>query len=451
MFIKQIYTSCLSQASYYIESDGEAIIIDPIRDPKLYTDLVQSRHANVKYIFETHFHADFISGHLDLKKIFNSEIVFGSAADTTYDIIKAENNSIFNIGSIKIKVLHTPGHTPESVCYLLYDSNNNEHCVFTGDTLFIGEVGRPDLAISSSVTQFDLASQLYDSIHNILMKLNDNVIVYPAHGPGSACGKNFSKETFSTIGEQKKKNYALQKMNKEQFIEVVLDGILPPPLYFSHDAKMNKEGYKETSKVIESNLKIFPINTLEKEILNGAVILDVRSGHDFEQGFIKSSINITKTFQSFATWVGAVIPFDKNIIIVCYPGEEEEVVARLARVGYENVLGFITDFADVDSDKIITIDSIFPEQMFTSNFTDAIFLDVRKPMELEAVGKVNNAINIRLQDLSNNLSNLDPEKKYLVYCAGGYRSMIASSILKSNLFKSVYNIYGGFNNMRKFL
>jgi len=451
MFIKQIYTSCLSQASYYIESDGEAIIIDPIRDSNLYTDLVQSRRANVKYIFETHFHADFISGHLDLKNIFNSEIVFGSVADTTYDIIKAENNSIFNIGSIKIKVLHTPGHTPESVCYLLYDSNNNEYCVFTGDTLFIGEVGRPDLAISSSVTQSDLASQLYDSLHNILMKLNDDVIVYPAHGPGSACGKSFSKETFSTIGEQKKKNYALQKMNKEQFIEVVLDGILAPPLYFSHDAKMNKEGYKETSKVIESNLKNFPINTLEKEILNGAVILDVRSGHDFEQGFIKSSINITKTFQSFATWVGAVIPFDKNIIIVCYPGEEEEVVARLARVGYENVLGFITDFADVDSDKIITIDSIFPEQMFTSNFTDAIFLDVRKPMELEAVGKVNNAINIRLQELSNNLSNLDPEKKYLVYCAGGYRSMIASSILKSNLFKSVYNIYGGFNSMRKFL
>jgi len=205
MFIKQIYTSCLSQASYYIESDGEAIIIDPIRDSNLYTDLVKSRNTRVKYIFETHFHADFISGHLDLKNILNSEIVFGSIADTSYDIIKAENNTIFNIGSVKIKVLHTPGHTPESVCYLLYDLNNNEHCVFTGDTLFIGEVGRPDLAISSSVTQVDLASQLYDSIHNILMKLNDNVIVYPAHGPGSACGKSFSKETFSTIGEQKKK------------------------------------------------------------------------------------------------------------------------------------------------------------------------------------------------------------------------------------------------------
>ena len=451
MFIKQIYTSCLSQASYYIESDGEAIIIDPIRDSNLYTDLVKSRNTKVKYIFETHFHADFISGHLDLKNIFNSEIVFGSIADTSYDIIKAENNTIFNIGSVKIKVLHTPGHTPESVCYLLYDLDNNEHCVFTGDTLFIGEVGRPDLAISSSVTQVDLASQLYDSIHNILMKLNDNVIVYPAHGPGSACGKSFSKETFSTIGEQKKKNYALQKMSKEQFIDVVLDGILSPPLYFSHDAKMNKEGYTETSKVIEKNLRKFPIDNLEKEILNGAVILDVRSGNDFERGFIKGSINITKTFQSFATWVGAVIPFNKNIIIVCYPGEEEEVISRLARVGYENVLGIIIDFDAISPNKINKINSIHPKEMVSSNFSDAIFLDVRKPIELETVGKVDGAINIRLQELSDNLSNLDPEKKYLVYCAGGYRSMIASSILKSNSFNSVYNIYGGFNCMRNYL
>jgi len=451
MFIKQIYTGCLSQASYYIESGGEAIIIDPIRDSNLYIDLVKSRQSNVKYIFETHFHADFISGHLDLKNIFNSEIVFGSVADTSYKTIKAKNNSIFNIGSLKIKVLHTPGHTPESVCYLLYDLNDNEYCVFTGDTLFIGDVGRPDLAISSSVSKSDLASQLYDSLRNILMKLNDNVIVYPAHGPGSACGKSFSKETFSTIGEQKKKNYALQEMSKEQFIEVVLDGILSPPLYFSHDAKMNKEGYRETIDVIEGNLKIFPKSNLEKEILNGTIILDVRSGNDFEQGFIISSINITKTFQSFATWVGAVIPFYKDIIIVCYPGEEKEVITRLARVGYENVLGFITDFNDIDSNKIKTLDSIYPDQMFSSDFSDATFLDVRKPIELETMGKVNHSINIRLQELTNSLSNLDPEKKYLVYCAGGYRSMIASSILKSNSFKFVYNIYGGFNNMRNFL
>ena len=451
MFIKQIYTNCLSQASYYVESDGEAIIIDPIRDSNLYVDLVKNRQSKVRYIFETHFHADFISGHLDLKNIFNSEIVFGSVAETKYEIIKAENNTIFNIGSIKIKVLHTPGHTPESVCYLLYDENNNEYCVFTGDTLFIGEVGRPDLAISSSITEFDLASQLYDSLHNVLMKLNNNVIVYPAHGPGSACGKNFSKETFSTIGDQKKKNYALQKMSKEQFIEVVLDGILSPPLYFSHDAKMNKEGYQETSQVIERNLKIFPIKDLDQEILNGTIILDVRSGSDFEQGYIKKSINITKTFQAFATWVGAVIPFDKSIIVVCYPGEEKEVISRLARVGYENILGYITNLNDVNPDKIKKINSIYPEQMFSSNFSDAIFLDVRKPGELEAVGKVKNAINIRLQELSGNLSNLDPEKKYLVFCAGGYRSMIASSILKSNSFKSVYNIYGGFNHMRSFL
>jgi len=240
-------------------------------------------------------------------------------------------------------------------------------------------------------------------------------------------------------------------MSKEKFIEVVLDGILTPPLYFSHDAKMNKEGYQETSKVIEMNVKKFPINDLEKEISNGVIILDVRTGNDFEKGFIKNSINITKTFQSFATWVGAVIPFDKNIIIVCYPGEEEEVVSRLARVGYENVLGFITSFNDVDSDKIEKLDSIHPEQMFSSNFSDAIFLDVRKPMELETVGKMSNSVNIRLQELSENLSNLDPEKKYLVFCAGGYRSMIASSILKSNAFKSVYNIYGGFNSMQNFL
>ncbi len=451
MFIKQIYTSCLSQASYYIESEGEAIIIDPIRDANLYIDLVKSRKSQLKYIFETHFHADFISGHLDLKNMFNSEIVFGSIAETKYDTLKAKNNQIFNLGLLKIKVLHTPGHTPESVCYLLYDQNNNQHSVFTGDTLFIGEVGRPDLAISSSVTESDLASQLYDSLHNILMKLNDNVVVYPAHGPGSACGKSFSKETFSTIGEQKKKNYALQSMSKEQFIKVVLDGMLAPPQYFPHDAKMNQEGYQETSKVIERNLKNFPINDLEKEISSGAIILDVRSGQDFEKGFIKNSINITKTFQSFATWVGAVIPVDKNLIIVCYSGEEKEVISRLARVGYENILGFITDINNINSNKIDTLESIYPENMFSSNFSDAIFLDVRKPIELETVGKMDNAINIRLQELSNNLSNLDPEKKYLVYCAGGYRSMIASSILKSYSFKWVYNIYGGFNSMRNFL
>ena len=451
MYVEQIYTNCLAEAAYYVESEGEALIIDPIRDSNLYIDLVKSRDSQVKYIFETHFHADFISGHLDLKNIFNAEIVFGSVAETKYNVLKAKNNQIFNLGLLKIKVLHTPGHTPESVCYLLYDQNNSQHSVFTGDTLFIGEVGRPDLAISSSVTEFDLASQLYDSLHNILMKLNDNVVVYPAHGPGSACGKSFSKETFSTIGEQKKKNYALQSMSKEQFIKVVLDGMLAPPQYFSHDAKMNQEGYQETSKVIERNLKKFPINDLEKEISSGAIILDVRSGQDFEKGFIKNSINITKTFQSFATWVGAVIPVDKNLIIVCYSGEEKEVISRLARVGYENILGFITEINNINSNKIDTLESIYPENMFSSNFSDAIFLDVRKPMELETVGKIDRSINIRLQELSNNLSNLDPEKKYLVYCAGGYRSMIASSILKSHSFKSVYNIYGGFNRMQNFL
>lgn len=451
MFIKQIYTSCLSQASYYVESDGESIIIDPIRDSKIYEDLVFERGSKVKYIFETHFHADFISGHLDLKNIFNSEIVFGSEADTNYEITKAANNSFFNVGSIKIKVLHTPGHTPESVCYLLLDKNNNEYCVFTGDTLFIGEVGRPDLAVSSSVTERHLAAQLFDSLHNILMKLNDNVIVYPAHGPGSACGKNFSNETFSTIGEQKKNNYALQKMTKEEFIKVVLEGILAAPKYFSHDAKMNKEGYLNTSEIIERNLKKFNEDDIEKEISKGTIILDVRSGLDFENGHIKSSINITKTSQTFATWVGAVIPVDKNLIIVCYPGEQKEVISRLARVGFENVIGYLEDISEVAPNLIDSLDSIYPEQMFTSNFSDAILLDVRKPMELEQVGKIKKSINIRLQELPDRVCDLNLDKKYLVYCAGGYRSMIASSILKARNFKSVYNIYGGFNSIKKFL
>ena len=444
MYIKQIYTNCLSQASYYVESAGESIIIDPIRDSNLYLDLVKERNSNVKYIFETHFHADFVSGHLDLSKLLNANIVFGPGAYTKYNVINALHEQYFEIGKIKIKVLHTPGHTPESSSFLLFDEEGNEHAVFTGDTLFVGEVGRPDLAVSQELSKEFLAGQLYDSLNNILMKLNDTTILYPGHGPGSSCGANIGKETISTIGEQRLNNYVLQKKNKKDFLDLVLNNLSEPPPYFPHDAKLNKEGYTQTSLVIQKALKEISSSEVINFIKGNTIFLDVRMTSSFEKIHIKNSINIGKTPNSFASWVGALVPHDKKLIIVCDNKDEIEVISRLARIGYENICGFITSFSNIPEIYLDTIKSISALEISSKKYFNSKFLDVRNISELSS-GSVNNSVNIPLNQLNSKIDTLDKSNEYIIYCAGGYRSVMAASILKKNNFNSVINVSGGFN------
>ena len=444
MYIKQIYTDCLAQASYYLESNGEAVIIDPIRDTSQYIDLLSSRNAKLKYIFETHFHADFISGHLALARLTNAEIIFGPNAKTAYKIISSEDDKEFNFGRLKLQVLHTPGHTLESVCYLLLSESNYPEAVFTGDTLFIGEVGRPDLAVNSDLKSEDLAELLYDSLHNRLMKLPDHVIVYPGHGAGSACGKNISKDTSSTIGEQKKFNYALQKMSKENFVTMVLDGIPEAPEYFKHDVNLNKEGYVSMAQILQKSSNQLNSVDIQKGIDRGCVLLDVRMPNDFEKGFIRSSINVGKTGM-FAPWVGTLISPKSEIIIICYPGEEEEIISRLARVGHESIIGYTYGINEwlLSDKKVEKIESIHPSKSAFSKKNINI-LDVRKTNEL-SVGYVKNSINLPLSEIQKKLDKLNKYEEYLIYCAGGYRSMIAASILKANGYDKIKNIYGGFH------
>tara|TARA_Y100000589_G_scaffold113143_2_gene107525 strand:- start:5381 stop:6760 length:1380 start_codon:yes stop_codon:yes gene_type:complete len=446
MYIKQIYTNCLAQASYYIESGNDAVIIDPIRDKNLYLDLLKNRKTRLKYIFETHFHADFVSGHFELANLTNAKIVFGPNAKTNYNIIEAKDNQEFVVGDLKFRVLHTPGHTLESVCYLLSSKDDIEHAVFTGDTLFIGEVGRPDLAVNPTITSRDLACQLYHSLHNVLLKLPNNVIVYPGHGAGSACGKNISNEKYSTIGLQKKQNYALQKMSEQEFVDIVLDGISPAPKYFEHDVNMNRNGYELTTDLLKkSHKKIQPKDISEYQKSN-VLILDVRMPNEFESGFIPGSINIGKTGM-FAPWAATIIPPSKNLIIVCADLEIEEVICRLSRVGYENILGYITiDTWQNDGGVIKTINSIEANLIPTHIQNNYKILDVRKANEL-SVGYVKDSIHIPLDKLPDNLNKINRNDKYLIYCAGGYRSMIAASILCQNNFQDVKNIYGGFRSI----
>ena len=445
MHIQQIYTNCLAQASYYIESEGEAIIIDPIRDSSPYIELLKKRKATLKYILETHFHADFVSGHIELANLTAAKIVFGPNANPKYDAVIAKDQQEFSFGDLSFRVLHTPGHTMESSCYLLLSKEKNEEAVFTGDTLFIGEVGRPDLAVNPNLTSIELAKLLYQSIHNVLMKLPDHVIVYPGHGAGSACGKNISLERQSTIGMQKECNYALQPMSEDQFVNIMLDGIPLAPQYFTHDVSMNKNGYESISSILSKSLKKLSSKQILHEINQGTIILDVRLPDDFEKGFIPGSINIGKTGM-FAPWVGTIIPANSKIIIVCSLNEEKEVISRLARIGYENVVGYVNGIDDWQKDyqKIDIIDSIDPVEIPTYINQGCIMLDVRKIEELK-LGLVQESINIPLHNLEANLALKNKSDNYLIYCAGGYRSMIASSILKSKGFENVKNIYGGFS------
>lgn len=449
MYIEQLYTGCLAEAAYYIESDGEAAIIDPLRETQPYIQLAKKRNAKIKYVFETHFHADFVSGHIDLARETGSSIVFGPTAETGYDVIVAKDEEVFSIGKIKLKVLHTPGHTLESSCYLLIDENGKDHAVFTGDTLFVGDVGRPDLAIKSDLTIDDLAGMMYDSLNSKIKPLADDVIVYPAHGAGSSCGKNIGKETFSTIGAQKQMNYAMQPMSKAEFVKAVTDGLSAAPNYFAWDAKMNKEGYASIDDVLKKNTKALSIEEFEKEISKGALILDVRSPDDFEKGFVPNAINIGLNGQ-YAPWVGALIDAKTTLILVTDEGKEAEAVLRLARVGYENVNGYLNGGINAwkNAGKATdAVHSVSAEDFVQHLSSSDTILDVRKPGEVES-GMVENAQNICLSQLQNELPNLDKNKHYTVHCAGGYRSMMAASIMKQKGFNKITNVLGGMGKIK---
>tara|TARA_A100000171_G_scaffold52317_1_gene70079 strand:+ start:3869 stop:5278 length:1410 start_codon:yes stop_codon:yes gene_type:complete len=449
MKIDQIYTGCLAQGAYYIESNGEVAIIDPLRETQPYIDKAEKNGAKIKYIFETHFHADFVSGHLDLANKTGATIIYGPNATTSFDIHEAKDGEIFELGNVKFKVLHTPGHTQESSSYLLIDENGKEVALFSGDTLFIGDVGRPDLAVKSDLTQEDLASMLFDSLRNKIMTLPDDVIVYPAHGAGSACGKNMSKETSDTLGNQKKMNYALRaNMTREEFIKEVTTGILPPPQYFQKNAMLNKTGVSGLDEILEKGSVPLDVDTFEA-IANHqeALILDTRNQVDFKDGFIPNSIFIGID-GSFAPWVGALITDLKQpIIFLADEGREEEVVTRLSRVGYDNTLGYLKGGIEAwrkAGKEIDTIESI-PATQLAEEFKSGNLnvLDVRKPTEYSAE-HIEGAENVALDYINENMDKISKDKTYHIHCAGGYRSMIFSSILKSRGFDKVIDVAGGF-------
>jgi hydroxyacylglutathione hydrolase len=451
MKIEQIYTGCLAQGAYYIESDGEVAIIDPLRETQQYVDKASNENAKIKYIFETHFHADFVSGHVDLAKKTGAKIIFGPGAETNYEIHSAKDNEEFKLGNIIIKVLHTPGHTLESSTFLLIDENGKEHAIFSGDTLFLGDVGRPDLAIKSDLTKEDLAGMLYDSLRNKIIPLPDDVIVYPAHGAGSACGKNLSKETVGVLGEQKNTNYALKSdMTKEEFVKEVLDGIAPPPQYFAKNAMMNKSGYDAFDTVLKKGNN--PLSPEEFETLanlEDALVLDVRHEKEFIKGHIPNSIFIG-IHGGFAPWVGALITDLKQPILLVTPeGREKETVTRLSRVGYDNTLGYLKDgmASWISAGKDIeTIDSISSDE-FSNHFNNETInvLDVRKDGEYKSEYlEGNNIQHFALDYINENMHNIDKNNTYYVHCAGGYRSVIAVSILKARGFNHLIDVAGGF-------
>ncbi len=454
MTVEQIYTGCLAQGAYYIESDGEAVIIDPLRETQPYLERAQKSGAKIKYVLETHFHADFVSGHLDLARKTGATIVYGPNANPSFDAHIATDGEEFKVGKLMIRVLHTPGHTMESTTYLLIDENGKEHSIFTGDTLFIGDVGRPDLAQKAgSITQEDLAGYLYESLHNKIMTLPDDVIVYPAHGAGSACGKNMSKETFDTLGNQKKVNYALKAESKEQFIKEVTDGLMPPPAYFPQNVAMNKGDIVSVDDVKERGLRALAPDEFELVAeTEGALVLDTRGAQTFKDGFIPRSINIGIK-GDFAPWVGAMIPDVKQpILLVTDEGTEDEVVTRLARVGYDNVFGFLKGgigawrSAGKEAD---TIESISADEFAQRLQKEKLHVvDVRKDGEYTAE-HVDGAYHASLQFINEHLARISKDEPNYIHCAGGYRSMVAASLLKARGYHNVIDVAGGFNAIKK--
>lgn len=452
MHIEQIYTGCLAQGAYYIRSENEAAIIDPLRETNPYTSRAEKDGVKIKYIFETHFHADFVSGHVDLAKKTGAKIVFGPNASTAYESHVAKDGEEFKVGKITIKVLHTPGHTLESTTFLLLDENKKPYCIFSGDTLFIGDVGRPDLAIKSDLTQEDLAGMLFDSLQTKIKTLPDDVIVYPAHGAGSACGKNMSKETFDTLGNQKQKNYALVINNKSEFIKELTAGILPPPQYFAKNAMLNKTGYASYDSVMDKGYTA--LNPQQVEDLTNtenAILLDVRKSQEFAEAHIPNSIFIGIDGQ-FAPWVGALITDLKQAIILVAPsGREEEIITRLSRVGYDNCLGYLDGGiaawknAGKETSSILSISA----EEFSNRLKNNIrVLDVRKPGEYSNQ-HIENVPNQPLDYINDWTNNFDKNAEYYIHCAGGYRSMIAASILKARGYERLVDVAGGFSAIQK--
>ena len=455
MKVEQIYTGCIAHAAYYLENNGEAAIFDPLREVQPYMDKAKKDNAKIKYVFETHFHADFVSGHLDLMKHAGAEIVFGPTAKPSYKATTAEDGQIFKVGNYSVKVLHTPGHTMESTTYLLIDENGKEHGIISGDTLFIGDVGRPDLAqhVIADLTEEKLAGHLYDSLRNKIMPLSDDLIVYPNHGAGSACGKNMSKETTDTLGNQKKVNYALNpKLTKEQFIKEILTGLVPPPGYFPQNVLMNIKGYESIDNVMQKGSRA--LSVVEFEVAANetqALIIDTRKPQDFNKGFIPNSVNIGID-GSFATWVGTLVPSVKQeLLIVADEGREAEVITRLARVGYDNALGYLKGgfnawvAANKDIDQI---HSVSAEELAEISKKEKVnIIDARKASEYSSEHVVD-AMNAPLDFINDSMTKIDKDKKYYVHCASGYRSMVFISILKARGYNNLIDVTGGFNALK---
>jgi len=453
MKIEQIYTGCLAQGAYYIVSEGEAAIIDPLREVQPYLDRLAKDNVKLKYIFETHFHADFVSGHVDLSKKTGAPIIYGPTAAPEFEAIVAEDNQVFEIGKIKIKVLHTPGHTMESSTYLLIDENGKNHAIFSGDTLFLGDVGRPDLAQkAANLTQEELAGLLYDSLYHKILPLEDDVTVYPAHGAGSACGKNMQKETVDTLGNQKQTNYALKQSSKESFIAAVLDGLTAPPKYFGMNVAMNKKGYTSFDEVLakgKTALSVDEFETAAEE--TGALILDTRNAAEFYKGFIPQSINIGLK-GDFAPWVGSmIVDVQQPILLVCDDCTEEETITRLSRVGFDNVLGYLKGGFESwknSGKEIDTIHRISPEKFAEKFNENSKVIDVRKEGEY-AAEHVNDAYSKPLAYINDWVGNINPDEHFFLHCAGGYRSMIAASILQARGYRNFTEVEGGFNGIKK--
>ncbi|MEJ8841091.1 MBL fold metallo-hydrolase [Lacibacter sp. H375] len=455
MYVQQLYTNCLSEAAYYIESNGECAIIDPLRDVEVYIKLAKERNATIKYIFETHFHADFVSGHLDLSQQSNAPIVYGPQTETSFPVHVAKDGEQFKVGDLTIEVLHTPGHTLESSCYLLKDETGKDHCVFTGDTLFVGDVGRPDLAQGGDLSMSELAGKLYDSLQQKIMPLADDVIVYPAHGPGSSCGKSLGPETSSTIGEQKQTNYALQPSTKEEFMKAVTDGLDAPPKYFPVNARINKEGYGSLEAVLKKGLIALDIDSFKQKANEPkTLILDTRNADIFTIGFVPGSISIGLEGR-FAEWAGALLPFDETILLVSEEGKEEETIVRLARVGFDKVGGYLKGgfdaWANAGEQVDIIIDVEADELAMDLPFDDnLVVVDVRKETEY-ADGHVKDAVNLPLGEITDPglIANIEERDNLYVHCQSGYRSVIASSILKRQGFHNLRNVVGGFNKIKE--
>jgi hydroxyacylglutathione hydrolase len=452
MYVEQLYTSCLSEAAYFIASEGEAAVIDPLRDVDVYLKKAEDMGVKIKYIFETHFHADFVSGHLDLAKKTGATIVYGPQTTAKFDFHLAADGEEFSVGKLKLKTIHTPGHTLESTCYLLNDEEGKPYCIFTGDTLFVGDVGRPDL-FSGNMSKEDLASMMYDSLQKI-KTLPGNVIVYPAHGPGSACGKNLGPETFSTMAAQKEGNYALQDMSREEFIKSVTTGLSAPPAYFPVNARINKEGYTSLDEVMDIAMQPLTVEDFRLKVKEGAWILDTRPASVFTQEFVPDSISIGLDGR-FAEWAGSLLPFHQALVLVTEEGMEKESVIRLSRVGIDNVLGYLNGglaawkAAGEEIDMIIDIEAD-ELAMDIPHDPRLEIVDVRKPSEFEA-GHVKGAVNTPLDTLTDvaNIAAIDSDNNLYVHCAGGYRSVIAASLFKRQGYDNLRNVLGGFSKMKQ--